>query len=209
MSVLDYVHGQHIYKRRVAVLGKLLADLVPHKARVLDVGCGDGLIASLICRARPDVMISGIDVLVRPESHIPIESFDGHTIPYEKSSFDVVMFVDVLHHTNDPTELLTEAVRVTREHVVIKDHTRNGLMAGPTLRLMDWVGNARHSVVLPYNFWPFEKWMTAFGHLNLDIEVFNRHPSLYPPPLAWIFGRSLHFVSRLRLKSPNDRALPV
>ena len=38
--------------------------------------------------------------------------------------------------------------------IVLKDHTRNGLFSGSTLRFMDWVGNARHGVRLPYNYWP-------------------------------------------------------
>ena len=51
------------------------------------------------------------------------------------------MLVDVLHHTDDPGILLSEARRVTRRAVVLKDHTRD-YMAGATLRLMDWGANA-------------------------------------------------------------------
>jgi ubiquinone/menaquinone biosynthesis C-methylase UbiE len=50
------------------------------------------------------------------------------------------MFVYVLHHTNDPEVLLREAQRVALKAVVLKDHTRNGLLAYTTLRFMDWVG---------------------------------------------------------------------
>ena len=46
------------------------------------------------------------------------------------------MFVDVLLHTLDPMILLREAIRVARQTVVIKDHTLDGLLAGPTLRAM-------------------------------------------------------------------------
>ena len=66
------------------------------------------------------------------------------------ASFDVVMFVDVLHHTDDPLLLLQEAQRVGKI-ILVKDHFRKGFLAGPTLRFMDWVGNAHHGVVLPYN----------------------------------------------------------
>jgi hypothetical protein len=53
-----------------------------------------GMIARLLGERRRDLAISGIDVLVRPETHIPVEAFDGHSIPRADRSVDVVMFVD-------------------------------------------------------------------------------------------------------------------
>ena len=44
------------------------------------------------------------------------------------------MCVDVLHHTDDPMILMREAMRVTRQAILIKHHTLDGLFAGPTLR---------------------------------------------------------------------------
>ncbi len=154
MNLIDRVHSDYIFGRRVGVLTRHLAELMPKDAKTLDVGCGDGTIAHLLMQSRPDLTISGIDVLVRPQTHIPVVQFDGRHIPYEDDSFDAVMFVDVLHHTEDPLVLLREAARVARSAIVIKDHTMNGWLAEPTLRLMDYVGNAQHGVVLPYNYWP-------------------------------------------------------
>ena len=153
MSLLDTIHGGYVFKRRVRVLSRHLSELLPHNASVLDVGCGDGLIAQQIMEKRGDLTVKGIDVMVRPQTHIPVEKFDGRKIPHADASFDAVMFVDVLHHTDDPFVLLQEARRVSRQAVVIKDHIRQGFLAGQTLRFMDWVGNARHGVVLPYNYW--------------------------------------------------------
>lgn len=197
MSVIGLVHDSYVFDRRVRVLAGHLAEALPEGARVLDVGCGDGRVAKLIMERRSDVSISGIDVLIRGQTHIPVEPFDGRTIPHGDASFDAVTFVDVLHHTDDPMVMLREAARVARRVVVIKDHTRDGLLAGPTLRLMDWVGNARHGVVLPYNYWPRRRWLSAFGELGLGVESWASDVGLYPPPLSWAFGRSLHFVARL------------
>jgi ubiquinone/menaquinone biosynthesis C-methylase UbiE len=65
-----------------------------------------------------------MDVLSRPAPHILTMLFDGRHIPDEDNSIDVLMLVDVLHHTDDPGILLSEARRVTRRAVVLKDHTR-------------------------------------------------------------------------------------
>ena len=118
-------------------------------------------------------------------------------IPRNNASVDVVMFVDVLHHTDDPMILLREARRVARRAVVIKDHTLNGLLARQTLRLMDRVGNARYGVALPYNYWTHEKWLESFMKLGLQVGVWATDLGLYPWPARWFFDRSLHFVARL------------
>ncbi len=73
-------------------------------------------------------------------------------------------------------------------------------MAGPTLRFLDWVGNARHGVVLPYNYWPQQRWFEAFGTLGLTVSVWKKDLSLYPRPANWFFGRSLHFIARLDVR---------
>jgi SAM-dependent methyltransferase len=108
-----------------------------------------------------------------------------------------VLFVDVLHHTDDPTVLLREAARVARRCLILKDHTRNGLLAGPTLAFMDWVGNARHGVALPYNYWPRQRWLTAAADLGLSILRWDDRLQLYPWWARWVFERKLHFVARM------------
>ncbi len=199
MSLLGTLHGDLVFKRRTRVLSACLVDLLPHGATVLDVGCGDGLIDKLIGERRPDLTISGTDIVVRSKVHIPITKFDGQKLLYEDQSMDVVMFVDVLHHTEDPEVLLQEARRVARKAIVLKDHTCDGLLARPTLRFMDWVGNAPHGVPLPYNYWPERRWREAFARLNLQPSVWISRLDLYPPPASWLFDRSLHFVARLQL----------
>ena len=42
MTILGRLHGGLVFRRRVRVLGKVLADLLPENGRVLDVGCGRG-----------------------------------------------------------------------------------------------------------------------------------------------------------------------
>lgn len=197
MGVIDSVHTSYVHTRRVRVLSRMLAELIPPNAQVLDVGCGDGLISKCIKDVRTDVTIIGVDVLVRGHTHIPVTAFDGKTIPAADSSHDVVMLIDVLHHTADPMVLLRQAKRVARQSILIKDHRRNGLLAAATLRFMDYVGNSRHGVSLPYNYWAQDQWNQAFIELGLTIRVWQTEIPLYPPPASWIFGRSLHFVTRL------------
>lgn len=196
-AILNSVHGRLILARRVRVLSAALAAAIPGGGRVLDLGCGDGQVALGLMRLRPDISVEGVDVLVRPVTHIPVTPYDGVTLPFADQSFDYVTIVDVLHHTDDPASVLAEAARVARHGVVIKDHLREGLLAGPTLRLMDWVGNRGHDVRLPYNYLDSAQWAAAEAKAGLALADRQERLGLYPGLLGWLFDRRLHFVARL------------
>jgi SAM-dependent methyltransferase len=196
-TIHQKVHGKAVFDRRIEVLTRTLADFIPANARVLDIGCGSGTLAKRIMALRPDITIEGIDVLVRPGTEIPVTEFDGDTIPWPDHHFDIALFVDVLHHTEAPARLLAEAKRVSRGGIVIKDHFREGVLADATLRFMDWVGNAQHGVVLPYNYLSDPEWRGIWSKLGLKVERLTDKVGLYPAPFSWLFDRRLHFVARL------------
>jgi SAM-dependent methyltransferase len=150
-------------------------------------------------RENPNVVITGIDVLIRDHTHIPVMKFDGTTIPFPDRSFDTVVFVDVLHHTDDPALLLREAARVARNTILIKDHTLDGFAAGATLRFMDRIGNRRYNVALPYNYWPKQEWLNTFEALGLTLRTWKSKLDLYPRSMDWLLGRSLHFIAQATL----------
>jgi SAM-dependent methyltransferase len=159
----------------------------------------------LLLDRRPDLSLQGVDVLLRGRPAIPVVPYDGQQIPFDDACFDVVLLIDVLHHTRDPLAVLREAGRVTRGALVIKDHLCDGWFAGPTLRFMDQVGNRRFGVSLPYNYWRLGQWQAAFAELGLRIDTWSTDLGLYPWPARAVFERSLHFMARL---IPNAPARP-
>jgi SAM-dependent methyltransferase len=204
MGLIESVHGRYVHKRRTLVLSDWCSRIIPFNSKVLDVGCGDGRLDRLIAEKRPDISIWGIDVRQRNDAAMFVETFDGKSIPYGNDSFDIVMFVDVLHHTSQPMTLLREAVRVARQAIVIKDHLAEGSLDYLTLRVMDWVGNARHGVSLPYNYWTLAKWHRVFDKLGLSINSWESNLKLYPLPADLILGRSLHFIALLGTPSESE-----
>ena len=72
MTVVGFLHGTCVYGRRVECLCRHFAQHLPHNAKVLDVGSGDGMLALRIAEERPDLTISGIDVAptVAPSSQM-------------------------------------------------------------------------------------------------------------------------------------------
>ena len=192
------LHERTVLGRRAVILANWFAEFAPPGARILDVGCGDGAIASLIATARSDVSIEGVDVLVRAKTRVPVTWYDGVHIPFDDDSFDLVMFSDVLHHVDDPGALQIEARRIARRHVLIKDHRVEGIAAAARLRFMDQIGNARFGVSLPYNYWCEAQWDAAWRTIGLYPERVVTELGLYPWPLDALFGAHLHFIALLR-----------
>jgi ubiquinone/menaquinone biosynthesis C-methylase UbiE len=193
--------------RRVQRLASLLAERIPRDLRVLDVGAGSGELAAAVMQLRPDLTIEGIDVLVRPETRIPVRHFDGKTINEPDDGWDLCLLIDVLHHCDDPEGVIREAKRVARRGVFIKDHIADSRLDHATLRFMDWVGNRGHGVVLPYNYLSSQQWREIFARLGLESSIYDDRLMLYPLPFRWIFDRRLHFVS-LVVPSPGISSSP-
>lgn len=192
---------ERVYGRRIRVLAGHLSELLPRGATVLDVGSGDGLLARRVMDARPDLRITGVDVLQRRRSHIPVRLYDGTQLPFPDRAFDAVMMVDVLHHASNQHVLLNETVRVARHALVVKDHVVQGILARPTLAFMDWVGNARHGVPLPYSYWTEAQWQEALASRSLSTAVRRDTLGLYPWPASLVFGRGLHFIAVLNVRA--------
>jgi len=190
------LHNRVIFSRRVQVLADAIASKLAADATVLDVGAGSGDMAVAILASKPSLRIEGVDVLVRPDTAIPVREFDGAHLPHADGSFDYAILVDVLHHTDDPAALLAEVGRVARR-IVIKDHYRNGLLAETRLRFMDWVGNAAHGVRLPYNYLSRADWSRLWSSGGFRVINVDEEFQLYPAPLDLIFGRGLHFIATI------------
>jgi ubiquinone/menaquinone biosynthesis C-methylase UbiE len=101
----------------------VLAD--PRDKAVLEVGCGEGKLATRLIRNAPaparylatDV---SLDRLI-PDLDPRIETAEAsaYALPYADASFDVVVCCEVLEHLDDPARGLAELARVARERVLI------------------------------------------------------------------------------------------
>jgi SAM-dependent methyltransferase len=90
-------------------------------ARVLEVGCGTGVITEKVAAIPGVAETVGIDpsagLVARARNRAPALTFDvgdGQALPYDDETFDGVVFATTLCHVPDPVAALAEARRVLR-----------------------------------------------------------------------------------------------
>ena len=96
----------------------------PQQARVLEVGCGTGVMSRMLARLPGIGSVVGVDparsLLVKARSFasdLPTLSFkeaDGRSLPFDDESFDAVVFDSTLSHVPGPEQALRQAARVLR-----------------------------------------------------------------------------------------------
>lgn len=195
--LLRCLHGRLVFRRRALRLARAVGRVLPSTGTVLDVGCGDGLVAARLAAQRPGLSIVGIDVAARPTCHVPMALYDGMSIPAADGAVDVALVVDVLHHVPTLEATFAEAVRVSRGSVIVKDHVCNGRLGRWVLRFMDWVGNRPHGVDPFARYLGRGEWEDLWSRLGLRLESFDDRLRLYPFPFSLVFGRRLHFLAVL------------
>jgi methionine biosynthesis protein MetW len=95
-----------------------IANLVPYKSKVLDVGCGRGLLLPLLLRKKCEV--AGIDAKAQKEvnkgfsAYLQLDLEQNPEIPYPDESFDVIILADFIEHIRNTTSLLAEVRRVLK-----------------------------------------------------------------------------------------------
>ncbi len=192
-------HSKFIYNRRMSQLFNHLSTIIKkyNITDILDIGAGDGKIDSLLIDNN-DIHISGIDVLVRDTTYITVTKYDGTHIDLDDNNINATMMIDVLHHTEDPSIIFNEAVRVTKNYIIIKDHIVSGFLSRLKLILMDYVGNKHYSVNLPYNYLSKDKWTDMFTNANVKVDYYITDLHLYKGLFHVLFDSNLHFIAVLK-----------
>ena len=103
---------------------ELIAELVPHGSRVLDLGCGNGELLAYLQARRGctgyGIEIADANVLEcarRGVDVIQLNLEDGLAI-FEDRSFDVVLQLETLQHLRNTEKMLRETARVGRLGIV-------------------------------------------------------------------------------------------
>ena len=125
----------YIYAQRLKNLGF-------REGRIIDVGCGFGVMCAVLAQEISGSEIFGVDLSVPLleyakssiagetfESRVKFEIANVEKMPFENDSFDIVFNVNVVHWVDDSISMLNEIERITKPegYIFIKDLRRSWL----------------------------------------------------------------------------------
>ena len=125
--------NQKISFRHKSAIDLIASDSGASAMSVLDLGCGDGLLLSLL--KDRGIIGKGLDLSEEGVEKAKSKGIDASVfdfsakLPFPNGAFDIVTSLDVLEHLYDPDNLLKEAVRVSKISVIICVPNFNSLPA--------------------------------------------------------------------------------
>jgi len=105
---------------------ELIRSIVPlgPETSVLDVGCGNGVFTYWLRCLSQTVGLDLSDAMMRRGGQGLWVCGDAAQLPFADSSFDVVWCANLLHHTDDPGDVIAQMKRASREYVVLIEPNR-------------------------------------------------------------------------------------
>jgi 2-polyprenyl-3-methyl-5-hydroxy-6-metoxy-1,4-benzoquinol methylase len=93
--------------------------------RLLDVGCGEGVVLRHLDRRLQGVSVIGLDVdgtglrVAQSQNTVSLVQGSVYDLPFASGSFDLVLCCEVLEHVERPEVAMAELARVSRDRVLL------------------------------------------------------------------------------------------
>ena len=105
---------------------KIIADIIPDGASVLDIGCGNGDFIRYLHSVKPQCQIVGADISTTSVEQIKGQGFKGQVIlpstPLSEQfdrQFDYVVMMEVIEHVQDAEGLTRHAAKLARKRLFL------------------------------------------------------------------------------------------
>ncbi|MGK0390722.1 MAG: SAM-dependent methyltransferase [Maribacter sp.] len=170
--LLSLIKNISFIKRSYLKIGNIWVDrklktVVPHlKGNVVDIGSGNGMVAHYLQKKGHHITTLDVGDLSIHDS-IKTIVYDGKKMPFKNKEFNTGLILTVLHHTDDPIDVLQEAARVCEQLIIIEDIYNNIIQQYLTYG-MDTLVNLGHSN-MTYQNKSDQEWKTTFNQLGLEV----------------------------------------
>lgn len=135
---------------------------------VLDLGCGDGKVGELLCASRGCKMTL-MDIVDYNKTDLHFVKYNGRNIHFPDNCFDQVLLLTVLHHSDDPIRVMSEALRVANKSVIIIESVYFNELHKSLNKFFDWFYNRvlnNPRINVPFNFLTPDSWVGLFEKLG-------------------------------------------
>ena len=182
-------------ERTFGLIGNLLKPLGLIESSI-DVGAGEGWFANRLMQE--GLVQNCIPVEVSLRKHVEIEPiiYDGKTLPFPDNFAPLVYSIDVVHHAENPFELLDEIARVSSRWILLKDHTFDNFLGQITLQILDELGNRRFGIHSPGKYqkaWTWLEHLESRGYKLLSLL----HPARCHTGILGAATNKLQFIALL------------
>ena len=122
---------------------ELVSRFAPQDAKILDLGCGNGISSRLLNQSGFEVVGTDISPLFLEDARkwenpdLRYEVCDVVELPFVDESFDVICSNELIEHLPDVETALSEMVRVVREGGIVVLSGPN--LCSPLTPLFDWI----------------------------------------------------------------------
>jgi len=152
---------------------------VPFQGRVLDAGCGDGSLVTVL-NELSGVQAQGIDI----GDNV---NFECDALPFANGDFDIAVLYSVIEHVHDPGNLLSELRRVLSPEGRVVVITPNFDLKNLFLAARGFFDDPTH--VHPYSPESLTKLMEVGGFLKEFLGLWTCGKS----PRLWMLSARLQF----------------
>jgi len=112
----DYYNEDKFARMRFDISSRLLSGFIEDGVKILDIGCYDGSMLEVLKKTAKIIDYMGVDTdsLALKEASakgakVVKVNFESEALPFEDSSFDIVIIAEVLEHLRDPAKLIDKA----------------------------------------------------------------------------------------------------
>lgn len=155
-------------RNRSKKIFKQIEPFIEPGSTVLDLGCGSGKIGELISMKK-GCHVALADVIDWNETNLPFFKFTGRNMLFADGEIDHVLLLTVLHHCDDPIQVMKEALRMANKSVIVIESVHFNRLHKELNKLIDWLLN--HALInsemnVPFNFLTPTAWVLLFERLG-------------------------------------------
>jgi len=168
-------------EQRSIKFAEYLSKLIPENSTVLDFGCGNMYTARELVKRVKGIQVTGIDVVkdqnlddaLLQNKQLEFKLLQTKEVPFADNTFDIVVALATMHHTENPEYYLSELKRIIKPTgaLILIEEMYINVIDKIYISSQDWLLNKmKTGVPVPLNFRSHKHYLQEFKKQGLNIE---------------------------------------